>query len=538
MERHRRIWIAIGAGCVSGVLLAAAAPDGIAGWIAWLALAPAAAAALAWRGKRAGRLAVPLAYGIYLEILLTRALPFGIASGQWGDPPPVMIGDSPVLFVALIAVPVFAWLLYAIRFGEPWGADRLPRPFQPIAAVAIPASAFAALDFVRVSLDPGGMWGPLFLSQPGSDSAALATLGGPWLLSFAIAASGYATALVALAAGAAVRTRMAGAAGSDRRSDRAAIATGIATVALIVVAVAVGPAVDRGGGRSVTVAAVQPGYDTAEKDQPQTRYFEPGTYDLAALDLIRDLSPLTREAAEAGAELVVWPEAAVWVDPASEPRVGAGLARLAGESGATIVLPYFIRDLRQGQAVAVLPDGSLGETQPKQRPMWFLGENGDNRSPPRPVDAGPARLGTMLGVDNQGPRVTRRLAAGGAELLASSTHDWEQLAGEQRAFAAINARATGTPLVRADWRYGSAIYAADGELVADAGEDLRRTAVIGTVSVAAGHTPYTTLGDALGWGFLALSCAAGAVSLFGGRRLARLVPAPRRAWSRPGRTRP
>jgi apolipoprotein N-acyltransferase len=144
----------------------------------------------------------------------------------------------------------------------------------------------------------------------------------------------------------------------------------------------------------------------------------------------------------------------------------------------------------------------------------------------------------MLGVDNQGPRVTRRLAAGGAELLASSTHDWEQLAGEQRAFAAINARATGTPLVRADWRYGSAIYAADGELVADAGEDLRRTAVIGTVSVAAGHTPYTTLGDALGWGFLALSCAAGAVSLFGGRRLARLVPAPRRAWSRPGRTRP
>ena len=105
-----------------------------------------------------------------------------------------MIGDSPVVFVAAIAVPAFACVLYAIRFGEPWGADRLPQHLQPLALVAIPASAFAALDFIRVSVDPGGLWGPLFLSQHASDSAALAALGGPWLVSFAIAAVGYAIA--------------------------------------------------------------------------------------------------------------------------------------------------------------------------------------------------------------------------------------------------------------------------------------------------------------------------------------------------------
>jgi apolipoprotein N-acyltransferase len=523
MERNRSTSIAIGAGCASGVLLAAAAPGGLSGWIAWLALAPAAAAALAWRGTRAGRLAVPLAYGIYLEILLIRGLPFGIASGQWGDPPPVMIGDSPVLFVALIVVPAFAWLLYAIRFGEPWGADRLPPRFRAIALVAIPASALAALDFVRVNLDPGGLWGPLFLSQHGLDSAGLAALGGPWLLSLAIAASGYAIALLALAA---VRARRARPMDAEPLG-RIAIATGLATGALILAGLVAGFAVDREGGRSVTVAAIQPGYDTAEEDRTQTRYFEPGTYDLAALDLIDDLSPLTRDAADAGAELVVWPEAAVWVDPAAEPRVRSALTRLARESRATIVVPYFLRELRQGQTIAILPDGSFTETQPKQRPMWFLGENGDNRHPPEPVPTGPALMGSLLGVDNQGPAVARALADGEAELLASATHDWEQLAGAQRASAAINAAATGTPLVRADWRYGSAIYSADGEMLAEAGGGLRRSVVVAPVSLAAGHTPYTGIGDAFGWLFLLLSCAAGIAGVIGGRRLGRLVPAPR-----------
>ena len=507
MERNRRIWIAIGAGCASGLMLAAAAPGWIVGWIAWVALAPAAAVAIAWRGSRAGRLAVPLAYGVYLELLLIRALPFGIAAGQWGDPPPVMIGDSPVVFVAAIAVPAFACVLYAIRFGEPWGADRLPQHLQPLALVAIPASAFAALDFIRVSVDPGGLWGPLFLSQHASDSAALAALGGPWLVSFAIAAIGYAIAQLSLAV-------------ADRRPVRAAAGIALAVAAATVAGVVTGLALDRGGGRELTVAAVQPGYDTAEEDRWQTRYFEDGTHDLAALDLIRDLTPPTREAAARGAEIVVWPEAAVWVDPSAEPRVGAAIRDLARASGVPIVLPYFVRDLRQGQTTTVRPTGTFTRIQPKQRPSSFLGEDGGNRRSPEPVAAGPARLGTLLGVDNQGPRTARALADGGAELLASATHDWDELAEYQRAFAAINAAATGTPLVRSDWRYGSAIYSADGELVASAGSGLERTLVIGPVSLSARHTPYAAIGDVLGWLVLALSCLAGASALVGGYRWA------------------
>jgi apolipoprotein N-acyltransferase len=511
MKGHRPIKVSIGAGVASGLLLAAAAPAGLSGSLAWICLAPAGAVALAWRGTRAGRLAVPIAYGLYLEVLLIRALPFGIADGQWGDPPPVMIGDSPVLFVALLAIPAFAALLYAIRFGEPWGLDRLAPRLRPVAAVGIPASAFAALDFVRVSIDPGGFWGPLFLSQYDTAPLALSVLGGPWLVSFALAASGYALAQLALAL-AAARGSSAG-----QKPIGRAVAVALGTAALVAVGVAAGLSVERGGDRSVVVAALQPGYDTAEEDRWQTRHFEPGGYDGAALDLIHDLSPMTREAAAGGAELVVWPEAAVWVDPAAG-EVGRELRRLASENGTAIVVPYFLRELRQGQTTVVLPDGTFTATQAKQRPMWFLGENGDNRAAPQPVSVTDVRTGTMLGVDNQGPRVARALAGERAELLVSATHDWEELAGPQRAFAAINAAATGTPLVRADWRYGSAIYGPDGERIAGAGNGLERTVLVASVPLNSGSTPFTAIGDALGWLFLALSCAAGAVGLTGGYR--------------------
>ena len=511
MEDPRRIKLAIGAGLASGLLLAAAAPAGLSGWLAWFALVPAAAAALAWRGTRAGRLAVPIAYGLYLELLLIRALPFGIADGQWGHPPPVMVGDSPVLLVALLAVPAFAALLYAIRFGAPWGLDRFPPELRPLAGVAIPAAAIAALDFVRVNVDPGGFWGPLFLSQHQTGALRLTELGGPWLVSFAIAASGYALAQLGLALGARPN------AGPARIRVRAVVAVALGTGALIAAGAAAGGATDRGGDRTAVVAAVQPGYDTAEEDRWQTRYFEAGTHDLAALDLIEDLSPMTRDAAAAGAELVVWPEAAVWVDPTAG-EVGSRLRRLAAESGTAIVVPYFLRERRQGQTTIVLPDGRFTATQAKQRPMWFIGENGDNRAPPEPVSVRGVRIGTMLGVDNQGPRVARTLADEGTDLLVSATHDWEQLAGPQRAFAAINAAATGRPLVRADWRYGSAIYGADGEQVAGAGGGLERTVLVTSVPLGGGNTPYASIGDLLGWLFLALSCSAAVVGMAGGYR--------------------
>lgn len=481
-----RPFSALAAGLASGVLLWVAAPTVGAGWIAWVALLPAAVVSIAAGGTRAGRLTVPLAYAVYLELLIVPALPFGLMENQWGDPfLPIVVGDTPVLFAALVGIPLFAALLYAVRF------PLLFRHSSGSSAVLVPAIAWTALDAVRVKGDPSGLWGPLFLSQHDLPTARLAALAGPWLLTFAIVAVAYALAL------AVVRARWTAAAG----------------LALLLAAAGGGLAVAEearaGDGDRVRAAVVQPGYDTAEFDRPVLhhlrRRFRNDT--LASRDLIRDLGVLTRRAAALGADLVVWPEAAVWVDPHRDSLVRSELVTLARASDAAIVVPYFIRGQAHGAAVVVLPDGMLTRAQPKQRPMWFLGEKGDNVLPPRPVTTPAGRIGTLLGVDNQDPGTARAVAASGAELLTSSTHDWRELAPEQRAFAQLNAAALDRPLLRADWRSGSAIFEAGGELRADAGLDTARRVVVADVQVRNSRTLYSRVGDVFAWASLAALAA-------------------------------
>ena len=468
-----RAAVLVAAPLASGVLLWLASPS-VGLWaLGWVALVPAGALALARPETRAGRAALPLAFGIALELELVPALPFGLADDQWGEPPvPILVAGSPVFVVALVLVPAATLLLYALRFPQPLPLGRPRSAGVALASVVVAATAWTALYVVRTHLDPGGFWGPLFLSQAGAPPARLAALGGPWLLTFAL------------------------------------VAFGLALAALLAVAPLL---VDtEPGGDTVRVAAVQPGYDTAEFDLRVNRYLRSVSRDLerASLDLLADLAPLTREAAADGAEIVLWPEATLWVDPHENGSVRAALAGLAEETGALIVAPYFLRSDSAGAAVAALPDGTLAPARRKQRPMWYLGEQAAE-APAGPLEAGEPALGALLGVDMQAPGPARRLTDAGAELLLSSTHDWEALARRQRALARLFAVALGAPLVRADWRHGSAIVAADGSLAADAGLEKRRTALVGEIRVRDGATPYARIGDAFGW-----ACLAAAFALF------------------------
>lgn len=474
--------LALAVSLATGLLLWVASPPVGFGWAAWVAVAPAAALALARPGTRAARAAVPLALVVYLELLLVPALPFGLARNQWGDPPlPVMVGDSPILPVALLLVPLAGLLLYAVRFPQPLPLGRPQTVRAGLLAVVVPATLWTALDLLRTKFDPGGLWGPLPLSQAELPTARLAALAGPWLVTFLAVAAGYAVALLLV----------------TRRPRLVA-----APAALVLGLLAAGLLLGTGGGeRTVRVAAIQPGYDTAEFDLAVNRHLMRAHRDLAraSLDLAGDLAPLTREAGRRGAELAVWPEATVWVDPAAHPRVRAALGRIAAEAGLTIVVPYFLRGPDHGAAVLVLADGSVTVAQAKQRPMWFLGERGGNRGRARPVEADGLRVGTLLGVDAQEPAPARRLARAGAELLASSTHDWAALAGQQLAQARLHAAGLRVPLVRADWRYGSAVIGPDGDVLASAGLEKRRLVLVGDVPTAGPATPYRRVGDAVGW---------------------------------------
>jgi apolipoprotein N-acyltransferase len=469
----------LAASAVSAVVLWLSSRSGALGWLAWVALVPVAVVVLSRGSGRLQRWAVPLTFGLYLELLVVPALPFGIAEGQWGEPPlPVLVGDSPVLLAAVVAVPALTALLWAVRFGQPW---RRSGPALAIALGAIlgPAIAWTALDFVRVKLDPAGLWGPLFLSQRSSAAGDLVALVGPWGMTFVLVAANYAIALAIV----------------GPRAVRIAAAVVIAVVggAWLV------PAGGAGDDRSLTVAAVQPGYDTAEDERPELRFMRPGTRGLAALDIIRDLGRPTRAAADRGAELVVWPEAAIWTDPRRSGLVRDALEELANEAETAVLVPYFLPHSGQGATIVVEPRTGIGGSQPKQRPMWFIGESGGNKVAPRPVSAAGTRIGTLLGVDNQDPALPAALARAGASVLASSTHDWAQLADAQRALAQFHARATGLPVIRADWRFGSAIHDAGGSRLADAGPALRRTIVVATARPARRPTTAARLGDAPGW---------------------------------------
>jgi apolipoprotein N-acyltransferase len=458
---------AITAGTASGLLLWLSLPPVGLGALAWIALLPAASVALAGGGWR-GRAAVPIAYVVMLELLLVPALPLGVADGQWGDPAlPVMTAGSPVLFVALVAVPLLGLLLFAVGFGSPLRLGR-GRAATVLGCVAVPAVAWALLDYLRVSFDPGSFWGPLFLSQAtGAPGDVFAWLG-PWLTTAAIVAFNY---------GLAVTIR-------STRPRLALAATGGLFAALALSSPLSGATA--GSGESLRVAAIQPGYDTAE-DRPVLRRFERGSYDLAALDLIADLGGLSRRAAARGAELIVWPEAVIWVDPRADRRVAERLGALARETDATLIVPFFLPDESRGGALAVHPrpagEDPLSEARHKHRAMWYLGERSGGPGGTGPLDAEPARIGLMLGVDTAHPPVARSLADAGAELLVSVTHDWRQLAGQQRSYARLAARLAGLPLVRADWRYGSTVYDAEGRPLAEAGSDRRRAIITADLSL-------------------------------------------------------
>lgn len=489
----RRAALALGASAVSASLLWLSAPAQALGWLAWIALVPAAAVGLRRPSTRLSRLAIPLAFGLYLELELVTALPFGIAAGQWGTPVIPLTADSPIL-IGAIAVPILCGALYALRFGQPLTVAE-GRGAAWLAAVFWPAICWTALDFLRVLGDPGSYWGPLFLSQGETPAAYLAAIGGPWLITFGLVAANY-----ELARRLVFKRR--------RLQTTTAVVGGLAVLTLALLGCALFAPAKR---PPLTVAAVQPGYDTAEPGVPALRFWREGTYEMAAVEVIGDLATLTDEAAARGADIVVWPEGALFVDPRSYALARRALEELALRTDTTLVVPYFLPDRALGKSVVVAPNGQFTRPQSKQRPMWYLGERGPEGTDPAPVRAEGQRLASLLGTDNKDPGLPARLARNGASLIASSTHDWRQLAVAQRTYSRLHATGVGIPVVRADWRYGSAVYGARGQVLADAGLERKRTVVVATLQASAAGSVYTSVGNLTGW--LALS-AVGTGSLW------------------------
>jgi apolipoprotein N-acyltransferase len=276
------------------------------------------------------------------------------------------------------------------------------------------------------------------------------------------------------------------------------------------------------------------------------------------------LERMTAAAADAGADLVVWPETArpmplVWRDgtPLHDPE----MASLSRRTGVPILYGTEIVRLRGRQllnlyngAALVHPDDRPVQWYAKQRLLPFveaipfadlLGIEREPLTPgerslltlvgrftagtrPTLFEVGPARIGVLVCYEGLYPHLGRRYRRAGANALCVLTNDgWWGRSIFPRWHAqmvAARARETGVPVIRAANTGVSSSTSAGGELE-HATEVDRVTQVVVPLRPATGPaTLYARTGDVVAW-LLGLTVVAAT--------LLALTPARYRPWVRP-----
>ncbi len=261
------------------------------------------------------------------------------------------------------------------------------------------------------------------------------------------------------------------------------------------------------GQRTIRVAAVQPGYRTlwtteelAANMVSWERYEE--TYE----EMFDRLLAQTHDAAEQGAELIVWPEGALNYDP--QEAHSAQLCDLAAETGAYLVIPYGVAD--RNEVTVLSPDGEFLGVYGKDHPVVFVNEQSRTRGtyPTYSTDLG--EIGTIVCYDVDFTDTTRKIAGNGADLIAVPSGDWPGIADKHYAHPVFRAAENRVAMIKVDHTYDSAIIDPYGRIVDSAVNASGEQATLVADVVVVDAAPLQShLGDWVGWlslvGMVALS---------------------------------
>lgn len=310
---------------------------------------------------------------------------------------------------------------------------------------------------------------------------------------------------------------------------------------------------------TVRVGIVQANLDQSVKNRARDH----------AEEILGRLVPRTQEADAAGAELVVWPEAAFpsYLPPGirSLDVPGAGLPRLAGAHvliGA-VTLERGERDAGGRTARRVTNSTFLvtpgldvvgrhakehlvpfGEYVPLARWLPFLRQVVPTLSAISPGEAapplamarpgGPLRIAPMICFDAIFPEIARRFTRDGADLLVNPTNDawYGYSSGPYQFLAMVRMRAieTGRTVLRPAWAGVSAMILPTGEVAPGAIEigpvDPARAPVadepsrllLAEAPLLRGIPLYTRFGDLFGWGCALFTLAGLALAWRAARR--------------------
>jgi len=215
-------------------------------------------------------------------------------------------------------------------------------------------------------------------------------------------------------------------------------------------------------------------------------------------------SELTRQAAQNGAQIIVWPEIAIQGDP--QVTNTTAFRQLAAETGAYLNLGYVVQVTERvwrNETTVLSPDGQFLGVYGKDHPVVFAGETSPTRGTYPVYDTPLGKIGTIICYDLDFTDTARKITRNGAQLILVPSHDWPAIATKHYSHLVFRAIENRVSMVKADNSGNdSAIIDPYGRIIAAAitpGGDKTGQAVIADVPLGSGDSLAVRLGDWTGW---------------------------------------
>lgn len=212
------------------------------------------------------------------------------------------------------------------------------------------------------------------------------------------------------------------------------------------------------------------------------------------------LFDLNREAAAAGAELIVWPEAFLPFDP--QVQGTAEFAGLARELGAYLVIGYAVREDEglRNEVTVVSPEGEFLGVYGKDHPVTIAGETSLTRGTYPTYQTGIGQLGTIICYDLDFTDTARKVTRNGAQIIAVPSADWPEIAHKHYTHIIFRAVENRVSMVKADVGYDSVVVDPYGRILArSVTTEAVQKVVYAQVPLGSGRAPAVRLGDWMGW---------------------------------------
>lgn len=216
---------------------------------------------------------------------------------------------------------------------------------------------------------------------------------------------------------------------------------------------------------------------------------------------------LSRQAAQAGARVIVWPELAIEGDPQISGT--AMFRQLAAETNAYLVLGYMGGRSEPGsfawrnEATVLAPDGRFLGVFGKDHPVLFAGEGSLTRGTYSAYETSVGRLGTIICHDMDFTDTARNVTRNGAQLILAPSYDWAGIAAVHYTHLVFRAVENRVSAVKSDGSGNdSVVIDPYGRILAAAitpGGDEQGQVVIADVPLGTGDAPAIWLGDWVGW---------------------------------------